>query len=311
MALGLKNKLFIKTHYFMYIIIYSFLFLISLLPWRILYLISDGLAFLLRRVIKYRIDVVHHNLSIAFPNKSISERNEIAKAFYQKFTDSFVETIKLLSVSDKTFSKRFTSNAEVLHDLHKTGQSVQLMAGHFFNWEFANWGAAKYGQYSFIAVYMPLSNKAFNKIMYDLRARYGTNLISAIQFRSIFPKYTSQGPYSLALAADQNPGNPLQAYWVNFFGRPTPFVKGPEKGAKLNNTAQVFANFYSTKRGYYHTHYEIMTTSPNYFKDGQLTAQFVKILEEKIKANPANYLWSHRRWRYEYDATIHEKLLVK
>ena len=98
---------------------------------------------------------------------------------------------------------------------------------------------------------------------------------------------------------------------MNFFGRPTPFVKGPEKGAKINNTAQVFANFYSTKRGYYHTQYEVMTTSPNYFKDGQLTAQFVKILEEKIKANPANYLWSHRRWRYEYDATIHEKLLIK
>jgi KDO2-lipid IV(A) lauroyltransferase len=54
-----------------------------------------------------------------------------------------------------------------------------------------------------------------------------------------------------------------------------------------------------------------MTTSPNYFKDGQLTTQFVKILEEKIKANPSNYLWSHRRWRHEYDANIHEKLVVK
>lgn len=295
----------------MYFIIYSLLFLISLLPWRVLYLLSDGLAFLLRRIIKYRLDVVNHNLSIAFPNKSIKERNVIAKAFYQQFTDSFVETIKLLSVSDKTFSKRFTSNSEVLHELFKSGQSVQLMAGHFFNWEFANWGAAKYGKYPFIAVYMPLSNKAFNKIIFDLRARYGTILISATNFKSAFPKYTAQGPYALALAADQNPGNPLQAYWVNFFGRPTPFVKGPEKGAKLNNTAQVFANFYRTKRGYYHTQYEVMTISPNYFKDGQLTAQFVKILEEKIKANPANYLWSHRRWRYEYDASIHEKLLVK
>jgi KDO2-lipid IV(A) lauroyltransferase len=185
------------------------------------------------------------------------------------------------------------------------------MAGHFFNWEFANWGAAKYGKYPFIGVYMPLTNKAFNKIILDLRSRYGSILIPATSFKTIFPKYATKGPYSLALAADQNPGNPLQAYWVNFFGRPTPFVKGPEKGAKINNTAQVFANFYRTKRGFYHMQYEIMTTSPNYFKDGQLTAQFVKILEEKIKANPANYLWSHRRWRYEYDASIHEKLFIK
>jgi KDO2-lipid IV(A) lauroyltransferase len=295
----------------MYIIIYSFLYLISLLPWRILYLISDGIAFLLHRVFKYRLNVVNQNLAIAFPNKSIKERSEITKAFYQQFTDSFIETIKLLSVSDKTFSKRFTSNSEVLHDLYQSGQSVQLMAGHFFNWEFANWGAAKYGKYPFIGVYMPLTNKAFNKIILDLRSRYGSILIPATSFKTIFPKYIAQGPYALALAADQNPGNPLQAYWVNFFGRPTPFVKGPEKGAKINNTAQVFANFYRTKRGFYHMQYEVMTTSPNYFKDGQLTAQFVRILEEKIKANPANYLWSHRRWRYEYDAAIHEKLLVK
>ena len=295
----------------MYFIIYSFLYLISLLPWRILYFISDVIAFLLRKVFKYRLDVVNNNLAIAFPGKTIEERNLIAKQFYQQFTDSFIETIKLLSVSDKTFSKRFTSNAEVLQELYKSGQSVQLMAGHFFNWEFANWGAAKYGKYPFIGVYMPLSNKAFNKIILDLRSRYGSILIPATSFKTLFPKYSKQGPYALALAADQNPGNPLQAYWINFFGRLTPFVKGPEKGAKINNTAQVFANFYRIKRGHYHTQYEVMTTSPNYFKDGQLTTQFVKILEEKIKANPSNYLWSHRRWRHEYDANIHEKLVVK
>jgi KDO2-lipid IV(A) lauroyltransferase len=285
--------------------------LVSLLPWRLLYVFSDGVAFLLKHVIKYRVAVVAQNIAIAFPNKTEKERKQIANDFYQQFTDSFIETIKLLSISDKTFQKRFTSNVEVLNELHKTGQSVQIMAGHFFNWEFANWGVAKYGQYPFIAVYMPLSNKAFNKLIYDLRARYGSILIPATNFRSQFHKYANEGPYAMALAADQNPGNPLQAYWVPFFGRLTPFVKGPEKGAKLNNTAQVFVHFYRTKRGYYHSEYEVMTTSPNYFKDGQLTALYVKVLEDKIKMNPSNYLWSHRRWKYTYDATLHENLVVK
>ncbi len=285
--------------------------MVSLLPWRLLYVFSDGVAFLLKHVIKYRVAVVAQNIAIAFPNKTEKERKQIANDFYQQFTDSFIETIKLLSISDKTFQKRFTSNVEVLNELHKTGQSVQIMAGHFFNWEFANWGVAKYGQYPFIAVYMPLSNKAFNKLIYDLRARYGSILIPATNFRSQFHKYANEGPYAMALAADQNPGNPLQAYWVPFFGRLTPFVKGPEKGAKLNNTAQVFVHFYRTKRGYYHSEYEVMTTSPNYFKDGQLTALYVKVLEDKIKMNPSNYLWSHRRWKYTYDATLHENLVVK
>ena len=294
-----------------YKLFYSLFYLISLLPWPVLYFISDGIAFVLRRLIKYRVEVVDHNLLIAFPNKSIAERAAIKKAFYQQFTDSFVETIKMLSMSDKSFEKRFTSNVEVLNKLYETGQSVQLMAGHFFNWEFANWGASKYGKYPFIAVYMPLSNAAFNKLIYNLRARYHSILIPATNFRTQFHKYASQGPYAMALAADQNPGNPLQAYWVSFFGRLTPFLKGPEKGAKLNNTAQVFAHFYRTKRGYYHLEYEVMTTSPNYFKDGQLTVMFAKVLEDKIKMHPANYLWSHRRWKYTYDENVHGNLVVR
>ncbi|MEI7588208.1 MAG: lipid A biosynthesis acyltransferase [Chitinophagia bacterium] len=294
----------------MYFIIYSFCYVFSLLPWRIMYLLSDLVAFILQRVVKYRVNVVQQNLAMAFPHKSIEERKKIMKDFYQQFTDSFIETFKLLSMSDKTFNKRFTSNADVLTDLYKTGQNVQIMAGHFFNWEFANWGAAKYGQYPFIGVYMPLSNPHFNKIILGVRKRYGSIMIPATNFRAQFQKFATEGRYAMALAADQNPGNPLSAFWIPFFGHLTPFVKGPEKGAKLNNTAQVFVHFYRTKRGYYHSQYEIMTTSPNYFKDGQLTALYVKVLEEKIKQNPANYLWTHRRWRYPYDATKHSNLVV-
>jgi KDO2-lipid IV(A) lauroyltransferase len=294
----------------MYLLIYIFVYLFSLLPWRLLYFISDIIALLLQHVIKYRVAIVQQNLAIAFPQKTVKERQQIANEFYQQFTDSFIETFKLISISDINFDKRFTSNVEVLNKLHTTGQSVQIMAGHFFNWEFANWGASKYGKYPFIGVYMPLSNPYFNKIILKLRMRFGSIMIPATNFKTQFHKYATQGNYAMALAADQNPGNPLSAYWVPFFGRLTPFVKGPEKGALLNNTAQVFVHFYRVKRGYYHSEYEVMTTSPNYFKDGQLTALFVKILEEKIKAKPANYLWTHRRWRYEYDAKLHEKLLV-
>ena len=294
----------------MYFIIYSFCYLFSLLPWRIMYLLSDIVAFILQRVVKYRVEVVNQNLAIAFPNKTLLERNKIANDFYRQFTDSFIETFKLLSMSDKTFMKRFSSNSEVLNDLYKTGQNVQIMAGHFFNWEFANWGVAKYGDYPFIAVYMPLSNPHFNKIILGLRKRYGSIMIPATNFRAQFQKFATKGRYAMALAADQNPGNPLSAFWVPFFGQLTPFVKGPEKGAKLNNTAQVFVHFYRVKRGYYHSEYEVMTTSPNYFKDGQLTALYVKVLEEKIKQNPANYLWTHRRWRFQYDASKYSNLVV-
>ena len=294
----------------MYHIIYSFFYFLSLLPWRICYVISDGVAFILQNVVQYRKEIINKNLAIAFPNKSILERQKIATQFYKNFMDSFIETIKLISISDAEFQKRFTSNVEVLNNLYSSGQSVQVVAGHFFNWEFANWGAAKYGKYPFIGVYMPLTNPHFNKLVLKTRERYGSIMIPATQFKTQFHKYSTQGHYAMALAADQNPGNPLSAYWISFFGKLTPFVKGPEKGAKLNNTAQVFAYFHCTHRGHYHLEYEVMTTSPNYFKDGQLTTLYVRMLEEKIKQNPANYLWSHKRWKYEYDPKQHAQLVV-
>ena len=294
----------------MYYIFYAFFYLLSLLPWRVFYIISDFFAFILQRVIKYRVDVVANNLAIAFPDKSPAERQKIANAFYKKFTDSFLETIKFISISNSEYEKRFTSNVEVLNDLYKTGQNVQIMAGHFFNWEYANWGVAKYGQYPFIAVYMPLSNRFFDKLILQMRARFGSIMIPATQFKTQFHQYANKGSYAMALAADQNPSNPMKAFWVPFFGKNTPFVKGPEKGAILNNTAQVFVHFYSTKRGYYHMEYTLMTTTPKEFKEGALTAMYVKILEEKIKLEPANYLWSHRRFKYDYDASKHAALLV-
>ena len=294
----------------MYNLVYAFFYLLSMLPWRIAYVISDFGAFLLQHVVKYRKQVIEKNLMIAFPKKTAQERKEIATKFYQNFTDSFIETIKLISISTSEFEKRFTSNVAVLNKLYDTGQSVQIMAGHFFNWEFANWGVAKYGKYPFIGVYMPLSNPYINNIVLTMRARFGSIMIPATQFKTQFHKYAAQGTYALALAADQNPGNPMSAFWINFLGRRTPFVKGPEKGAKLNNTAQVFAYFYSTKRGHYHLEYEVMTTAPNYFKDGQLTALFVKTLEEKIKQTPANYLWSHKRWKFDFDPQEHAHLVV-
>ena len=296
----------------MYYIIYPIFYLLSLLPWRVLYFISDGIAFLLRKLIKYRVKVVAQNLAIAFPEKSIQERNKIAKDFYQQFTDSFIETIKLISISEKELNKRFSANIAVLNDLYQTGQSVQVLTGHFFNWEFANLSISKDSQYPFLVVYMPLENKAFNKLIYDMRARFGSVLIPATNFRSQFHQYINNGdPYALVLAADQNPGKPLQSYWIPFFGKLTPFVKGPEKGGKLNNAAQVFAHFYRVKRGFYQLDFELITTRPNEYAEGALTASFAKMLEAKIKQQPVNYLWSHRRWKYNYDASLHEKLVVK
>lgn len=293
----------------MFYITYPLLYLLSLLPWFVLYLISDGIYAMVFYVFGYRKEVVMKNLLIAFPEKTEEERLRIAKDFYHNLIDTFIETIKLLSVGNKAFNKRYTSNIEVVNELYDSGVNVQLQAGHFFNWEYINLGVARDSKIPFVAVYMPISNKAFDRIMYNLRSRYGTILVTALNFKTKFHEYV-KGRYALGLAADQNPGSPLNAYWVNFFGRLTPFVTGPEKGAKLNNTPVFFGHFYKIKRGYYHIELELLTHEPRDFENGKLTQLFASRVEEAIKLKPSNYLWSHRRWKWEFDPEKYGHLVV-
>lgn len=293
----------------MYYIIYPLLYLLSLLPWRVMYFIADGLYGLVFYIVGYRKEVVMKNLLIAFPEKTTAERTRIAKDFYHNFIDTIVETIKLLSASNKTLDKRFSANIELVNDLYDSGINVQLQCGHFFNWEFINLCAARALKYPFVGVYQPLSNKTMEKIMLNMRKRNGTIMIPTKDFKTNFRAYVAN-QYALGLAADQNPPFALKAHWVPFFNRLTPFITGPEKGAKLNNTAVIFGHFYKVKRGYYHIDLEIITTAPNSFENGQLTKVFAQYVERAVRLKPANYLWSHRRWKWEYNESEHAHLVV-
>jgi KDO2-lipid IV(A) lauroyltransferase len=210
----------------MYYIIYPLFYVLSLLPWRVLYFLSDAVYGLIYYVLGYRKEVVLKNLLIAFPEKTEKERVRIAKDFYHNFTDTFIETIKLLSVNDKVFRKRYTSNIGIVNELYDTGKNAQMFTGHFFNWEFANLGFAKESKWPLVFVYLPLANKALNKIIVDLRERYGSMMLSAMEFKHRFKEFVPDR-YALGLAADQNPGSPENAFWVPFFNRLTPFVPGP------------------------------------------------------------------------------------
>lgn len=248
------------------------------------------------------------NLLLAFPEETEEQRKQIAKDFYHNFLDTFIETIKFLSTSDKQFSKRINGNFDTLTKLYSTGQNVQLHSAHFFNWEYMNWGIPRNTPYPFIGVYLPVENAAFDKIILDMRRRYNSIMLSAHSFKNTFHQL-AKNRYALGLAADQNPANPHQSFWLPFFGKLTPFVAGPEKSARINNTAIVFVHYYKVKRGYYKADFELITTTPKEYKRGELTKIYVAHLEDAIRKKPANYLWSHRRWKHEFKEEYRKMLI--
>jgi Kdo2-lipid IVA lauroyltransferase/acyltransferase len=294
----------------MYYIIYPILYLFSLLPFFILYGISDFFAFLLFHIVKYRKDIVLSNLKIAFPEKTDAERIKIAKKFYQYFTDAMIESLKFISISKKQLLKRSTGSFDVINELIDKGYNINLMAGHQFNWEFANLLYAINLRIPFVGVYAPISNKAIEKIFLGVRKRYGTILIDAHFFKNkmhdVFKKQ-----YMLALAADQNPMNTTGVYWLNYFGRRTPFVSGPEKGARKNNAAVVYVGFKKVKRGHYAFETTLLCEEGAKTKEGELTLLYRDILEKTIRQDAANYLWSHRRFKFEWKEEYKELWIDK
>jgi KDO2-lipid IV(A) lauroyltransferase len=283
----------------MYYVVFGFFYLLSLLPLKVLYLLSDFFYGLVFYVVGYRKGVVLQNLAKAFPEKTERERIRIAKNFYRNFTDTFIETVKCISVSQAWLRRHIKSDLQVFHQLHAQGYKCQVHMGHNFNWEMANLSLTLDLPYTLLGVYMPLTNKVMDRLFRYIRSKSGTVLVPATDMRTAMLPYRNT-QYLLGLVADQNPGNPLAAYWVRFFGQATPFVKGPEKGARNAKAAVVFCHITKIRRGYYEVHFNLATAEPQALPEGELTRQYVHFLEDVIRAAPDMWLWSHRRWKLQW-----------
>ena len=288
----------------MYYVVYSLLYLLSLIPLRLLYLLSDCVFVLLYYVTGYRKQVVMENLAIAFPEKTLKELRRIARSFYRNFVDNFIETLKLISADEKFLRRHFAiMNPELLEELWKNGRKCQVHMGHNFNWELANMAMPFYTSYTFLVVYMPLSNKIFDRLFLQIRKRTGSVLLPATDMnRYLLPYRKSQ--YMLTLVADQAPGNPESSYWLNFFGRPTAFLRAPERGARIGDIPVLFGNMHKTRRGYYLGEFETGAQYPSQLPEGELTRRYVDFMERSIRKYPDLYLWSHRRWKHSWQSAF-------
>lgn len=284
----------------MYYLIYGSLYLVSLLPFWILYGISDSIAYSMYFVFSYRKTIILDNIRYAFPEKTDPEHRKIAIQFYRNFVDTFIETLKLLSMSDRSFDRYNRGDFSVVNDIVAKGKNLQIMGGHFFNWEYANLvmsrnirGVPRLG------VYKKIDNKIFEKIAYDFRSRYGTTLIPTFQFKERM-KELMKGQYTMLLLADQNTW-PEKGLWANFMHRMVPFIPGPHEASVRNNTAVIFVDFVKEKRGYYRYDFQLITEGAAEMTPESLLLRYRDWVEASIRRQPTCYLWSHRRWKSEYN----------
>ena len=283
----------------MYYIIFPVLYLISLLPFFILYGIADFFFVIIYFIAGYRKEVVMDNLRNAFPEKTEKELKLIARRFYRNFMDNWIESIKLLSISKRSLNKRVSGNFEVFHQLYKENKPVQVNLAHFFNWEIMTLYTGINQPYTFLTVYLPQNSQTMNRLLLYMRGRWGNPQLPVTEMAKAIMPWRKK-LYLLALGADQSPPHPDQSYWLYFMHRPTGFLKGSEKFARVQNVPVVMMTTTRPKRGYYHFDYFLLAEEPKSLPDGELIRRYVRHVEDNIRLQPEIYLWSHRRWKHSW-----------
>ncbi len=280
-------------------ITYPFIYLLSRLPMRVLYALSDVFFFLMYNVIGYRKKVVLENLKLAFPEESEEERKKIAKDFFRHLTDLIMESVKAFSISEKEMSKRYTyKNPELVNNFTKQGRSIALVAAHQANWEWSiSLPLVLEGNVS--GAYTKLGNPYFEKVVRSSREKYGiigyktSETVKGMQKN--FAEKT-QGLY--ILLSDQSPQLHKTFYWNEFFGVQVPMHTGAEMLAKRFDLVVINYITRKVKRGYYETEFQLITDAPKEFEDYQITDKYTRLTENNINQQPALYLWSHKRFKH-------------
>lgn len=272
---------------------------LSLLPYPILYGISNFFYLVLYYLVGYRKKVVLDNLTKCFPGKTEKECKKIMRLFYKHFCDLVVESVKNFGITEKEARSRYESvNTKVMNDFAAKGQSVILCGGHYANWEFWAVAGPLSLKHNVVAIYKKLRNDYFDQKMRESRGRFGLQLVRTLDTGE-FLKNNHDKNIALVFGFDQSPANPKKSVWVQFMGRETGAMFGAEKYAKEYNLPIIYGQQEKLGRGRYRITYELLVTEPRHTGEGEITQLLHTRLEKDIRNVPQYWLWSHKRWKHK------------
>jgi KDO2-lipid IV(A) lauroyltransferase len=283
-----------------YILVLATFRLLTLLPLKLLFLISELITFIVYRSIGYRKQVVLSNIQNSFPDYTIEKVKFVARKYYRHLSVMMVENIYLRFVSEKNFRKMLILDDSSLFDIFwKQKKSIIVMMGHFGNWEFGA-GLIRLLPFKGAAVYKQLSDPVFDKIYFDIRSRLGVEPIEMKEvFRKVHQIAQEPQPTILFMVADQAPSNSETQHWLTFLNQETSVFSGSEKLAKKFDMPVVFIKLMRVKKGTYRVIPTLITANPKETMPFEITKTYYKMLEESIVDAPRFWLWSHRRWKHK------------
>ncbi|MGB5404521.1 lysophospholipid acyltransferase family protein [Robiginitalea sp.] len=286
-----------------FLLTYPFLWGVSKLPFRLLYLLSDGLFFIIYKVVRYRRKVVKENLELVFPEKSSQERHRIARAFYAHMCDMFLEMIKTMNISEEDLQKHFTfTNLETFRQFEAQDKSTVTFFPHYASWE---WTIAldPHIKSKGYGVYQTLNNKYFDRWVRRVRARLGTSLITTNESWKVMGRNNAEGIVATyGMLNDQSPTRKKARYWAPFMGITVPMHVGGETLCKKFDLPALYLKVRKIKRGYYQGTFIVLSAAPKTVPAYEITDAFFRELEIAIREAPEYYFWTHKRWKHRNKA---------
>lgn len=294
---------------FLYNIIYGIFYLVSKLPYRALYVISDIANLVLYHIVRYRRDIVRRNITSAFPEKSTGECISIERGFYKWFCDYFVETVKLMSVSRQELLSRIEfRGVDKIEEYFDKGQTCAGILGHYGNWELLSATGLvikKHPEAVIGLIYHPLRSQLFDRLFINMRQSMGGVCVPKKDILRYLVSFRSQNLMNLfGYIADQAPRYRNIHLWLPFLNHDTPVFTGAERIMRKMNNAVFYIDVERPERGKYIYTFKLMTDKPGEMPEFEITKKFFAMLEQTIRREPRFYLWSHNRWkrtREEFD----------
>lgn len=285
---------------FVYIFLYPLLWIISILPFKLLYIFSDIVYAFIYYVIGYRKKVVRNNIQIALPHLSDKERLSIEKKSYRHLCDMFLEMIKTMTISEKEIERRFRfTNLDVYLELEKQNKSIALLCAHYASYEWVI-SMNRHINFQGYAIYKKINNKYFDQLVQRIRGRFKATLIHVKEtIEIIHHNELSEKRGLYGFASDQSPQLKKHVHWDYFMGIEVPVYTGAEYLSKKFDMNVVFLKVEKVKRGFYQASLEILSDDVKSVPNYELTRIFLDRVEKQIKEAPEFYLWTHRRWKHQ------------
>ena len=284
--------------------------LLSRLPLRVLYFLSDVLLYpLLYYVVRYRRRLVRRQLLESFPDHNRTWLLRTERRFYHFLCDYVVETLKMLTISNHELMRRVSfpninEMQDTLDSHHKPFGFFYL--GHLGNWEWlASFPLRLHNGWHGSQVYHPLRNPHADQFFIALRQRFGSRCVPMRQTLRHILRARAEGRREIVgFIADQSPKWEAMHFWTDFLHHPTSFFTGTERIAREVDAALYYIRVTRPRRGYYEAQLIPISLQPDSLEPDEATRQYVTLLEEDIRRAPELWLWTHNRWKRTYQEWI-------